>query len=59
VVTTAFDKELSDVACVNCGQCVFVYPTGALIVKSEIDKVWNAIHNQKYYAKKLNKRPYS
>ncbi|NLI12320.1 [FeFe] hydrogenase, group A [Pelotomaculum propionicicum] len=45
VVTTAFDKELSDVACVNCGQCVSVCPTGALTVKSEIDKVWNAIHD--------------
>ncbi|NQS76531.1 MAG: 4Fe-4S dicluster domain-containing protein [Peptococcaceae bacterium] len=45
VVTTAFNKELSDVACVNCGQCVTVCPTGALTIKSEVDEVWNAIHN--------------
>lgn len=45
VVTTAFNKELSDVACINCGQCVSVCPTGALTVKSEIDKVWQAIHD--------------
>ncbi len=45
VVTTAFGKELADVACVNCGQCVAVCPTGALTVKSEITKVWEAVHN--------------
>lgn len=45
VVTTAFGKELTEVACVNCGQCVAVCPTGALTVKSEIDKVWEALHN--------------
>ncbi len=45
VVTTAFDKKLSDVACVNCGQCVTVCPTGALTVKSEIEKAWQAIYD--------------
>ncbi|MBM7855582.1 NADH-quinone oxidoreductase subunit G [Desulfohalotomaculum tongense] len=44
-VTTAFDKKLSEVACVNCGQCVAVCPTGALTVKSEVDKAWEAIYN--------------
>ncbi len=43
VVTTAFNKKLSDVACVNCGQCVAVCPTGALTVKSEVEKAWQAI----------------
>ncbi|MFZ5590583.1 MAG: NADH-dependent [FeFe] hydrogenase, group A6 [Bacillota bacterium] len=45
VVTTAFDKPVSEVACVNCGQCVAVCPTGALTVKSEIDKVWAYLHD--------------
>lgn len=45
VVTTAFGKDLAEVACVNCGQCVAACPTGALSVKSEIDKVWAAIHD--------------
>ncbi|SFR01589.1 [FeFe] hydrogenase, group A [Desulfoscipio geothermicus] len=44
-VTTAFGKDLADVACVNCGQCVAVCPTGALTVKSEIDRAWSAIHD--------------
>ncbi|MBO8136832.1 MAG: iron hydrogenase small subunit [Desulfotomaculum sp.] len=44
-VSTAFNKKLSDVACVNCGQCVAVCPTGALTVKSEVDKAWEAIHD--------------
>ncbi|MTI81990.1 MAG: 4Fe-4S dicluster domain-containing protein [Firmicutes bacterium] len=44
-VTTAFDKKLADVSCVNCGQCVSVCPTGALTVKSEVDKAWEAIYD--------------
>lgn len=44
-VTTAFGKKLSEVACVNCGQCVTVCPTGALVVKSEIEKAWEAIYD--------------
>jgi NADH-quinone oxidoreductase subunit G len=46
VVTPAFGKNLADVECVNCGQCVAVCPTGALIVKSETDKAWGAIHDK-------------
>jgi len=44
-VTTAFGKDLSEVACVNCGQCAAVCPTGALTVKSEVTRAWEAIHN--------------
>ncbi|MFZ5640056.1 MAG: [Fe-Fe] hydrogenase large subunit C-terminal domain-containing protein, partial [Bacillota bacterium] len=44
-VTTAFGKKLSEVACVNCGQCAAVCPTGALTVKSEVSKAWAAIHD--------------
>lgn len=45
-VTPAFGKSLSEVECVNCGQCSAVCPTGALTIKSEVDKAWDAI-NQK------------
>jgi NADH-quinone oxidoreductase subunit G len=43
-VSPAFGKCLSEVDCVNCGQCSAVCPTGALTVKPEIDKAWAAIY---------------
>ena len=46
-VMPAFGKALKDVDCVNCGQCRVVCPTGALIIRNETDKVWNALHNNK------------
>ena len=39
----AFEKDLSETACVNCGQCIAVCPTGALYEKSAIDDVIAAI----------------
>lgn len=45
-VVTCFDKPLGSVECVNCGQCVKVCPVGALTIKSNIDQVWDAIHDQ-------------
>lgn len=45
-ISSQFDKSLKDVACVNCGQCVNVCPTGALTEKSEIDNVLDAIDNK-------------
>ncbi|OAT80762.1 [FeFe] hydrogenase, group A [Desulfotomaculum copahuensis] len=44
-VTTAFDKPLAEVSCVNCGQCAAVCPTGALTVKPDVDRVWEAIYD--------------
>ncbi|HBT16874.1 MAG TPA: ferredoxin [Firmicutes bacterium] len=44
-VAPAFNKQLSEVECVNCGQCSAVCPTGALVVKDETDKAWAAINN--------------
>jgi len=46
MVAPAFHKSLADVECINCGQCVSVCPVGALTVKSETDKVWDAIHDK-------------
>ncbi|MBQ8794977.1 MAG: iron hydrogenase small subunit [Clostridia bacterium] len=43
VVGCAFDQDLADVACVSCGQCTAVCPTGALIVKDETAKVFEAL----------------
>ena len=47
VVTTFGDAGLGNVECTNCGQCLLVCPTGALMEKSEIDAVWEAINNPK------------
>jgi len=44
-VMPAFGKKLNEVACVNCGQCASVCPTGALTIKSDIDRVWEALQD--------------
>ena len=44
-VGPAFDKDLAEVDCVNCGQCCAVCPTGALSVRSHVDEVWKAIND--------------
>ena len=43
VVAPAFGKKLSETQCVGCGQCRIVCPTGAITVKYDVDKVWEAI----------------
>jgi iron-only hydrogenase group A len=42
-LTTFMEKPLHFVVCTNCGQCVNRCPTGALIEKSYISEVWNAL----------------
>lgn len=42
-VEPAFGKKLSEVECVYCGQCVIRCPTAALVVRSEVDKAWEAV----------------
>jgi NADP-reducing hydrogenase subunit HndD len=41
----AYEQKISDSACVGCGQCTLVCPTGALIVRNDIDKVFNALND--------------
>jgi len=43
IVAPAFGKKLSETDCVGCGQCRIVCPTGAITVKQDMDKVWDAI----------------
>ncbi len=39
-ISCAFDRPLAESNCVGCGQCAVVCPTGALVVKSNIEAVW-------------------
>jgi NADP-reducing hydrogenase subunit HndD len=43
VIGPAFDSNLSDVVCVQCGQCAAVCPVGAITEKDGIDQVWSWI----------------
>ena len=42
-VTPAFEKKLTDTDCVSCGQCRVFCPTGALTIRTHMDKVWAAL----------------
>ncbi|MDR1409493.1 MAG: [FeFe] hydrogenase, group A [Oscillospiraceae bacterium] len=44
-VGSAFEKDLADVSCVSCGQCIVHCPTGALSEKDDTDKVLAAIND--------------
>lgn len=44
-VEPAFDRDINDVACTNCGQCSVVCPVGAITEKEDIDEVWQALHD--------------
>jgi NADH-quinone oxidoreductase subunit G len=46
-VAPAFGKDLAQVECVNCGQCASVCPTGSLVPKSEVEEVWQALHDDR------------
>jgi iron-only hydrogenase group A len=45
VVAPLAGRELGCVDCVYCGQCAAVCPTGALTIKSDIERVWDEITN--------------
>ncbi len=42
-VSCAMEKDLGQVPCISCGQCIVNCPTGALSEKDETDKVWAAL----------------
>ena len=44
-IGSAFDRDLNEVDCVSCGQCIVACPTGALTEKDDTDEVWAALHD--------------
>ena len=43
VIGPAFASNLSDVVCVQCGQCAAVCPVGAITEKTAVDAVWEVL----------------
>ena len=48
-IGTTYNKGLNTNACVKCGQCITVCPTGALIEKTAIHTVLEALNNPRLY----------
>jgi NADP-reducing hydrogenase subunit HndD len=44
-ISSFHNRPMSQVVCTNCGQCVNRCPTGALVEKTYIDQVWDAIYD--------------
>lgn len=45
-VSTAFNRSLAEVPCVNCGQCIVACPVGALKEKDNTKEIWDALADE-------------
>ncbi len=45
-ISTAFEIPIAESPCVGCGQCAAVCPTGAIVVKNDTQKVWEALDDR-------------
>lgn len=45
-ISPAFGRKLAESNCVNCGQCRVVCPTGAITIKNDTQRVWDAIFDE-------------
>ncbi|MCL2107422.1 MAG: NADH-dependent [FeFe] hydrogenase, group A6 [Oscillospiraceae bacterium] len=44
-ISSPFDKDLAEVSCISCGQCIVNCPTGAIVEKDETAAVLAAIND--------------
>lgn len=42
-ISTFLNKPMNEVVCSNCGQCIIHCPTGALVEKNYIERVWDEL----------------
>lgn len=49
VIAPAFRQDLSQVACITCGQCVIACPTASLTEKECVESVWEALESPDKY----------
>jgi len=45
-ISTFGDRNMEDVICINCGQCVNRCPTGALHEKDQTEEVWKVLQDK-------------
>ena len=45
-ISTAFGIPIAESPCVGCGQCAAVCPTGAIVVRSDAQRVWKALDDK-------------
>ena len=45
-ISPAFNKSVTEVNCVDCGQCRVVCPTGAITVKDNRDDFWSVLNDK-------------
>jgi NADH-quinone oxidoreductase subunit G len=45
-VSAVFGGKIADSPCVGCGQCAAVCPTGAIVVKNDVPRVWKVLDDK-------------
>ncbi|MDR1134428.1 MAG: [FeFe] hydrogenase, group A [Synergistaceae bacterium] len=46
VVSPSFGVPIAESPCVGCGQCAAVCPTGAIVVRNDIERVWKDLDDK-------------